>query len=129
MFVDGSVGGEAFVFSFSGASWTQTSVLMGTASNYSVDGRFGSSLSAGPGVVAIGAPSDGSDGAGLVYVFSNVSNQWVMSNTIAPSDGSSNFGETFGFSVSLSNNVLAVGAPNASKCQCALRSHQYQQYQ
>ncbi len=72
---------------------------------------FGFSLDAEGNLLAVGAP--GNDGQrGAVYIYERAGNIWnrkdppLQSPSVIP-------GERFGFSVSLSGNTLAVGAPLA----------------
>jgi hypothetical protein len=68
---------------------------------------FGTSVSFGDGVLAVGAP-DGVEG-GVVYVFEEGPLGWFLAATLKPTDGG--FGDGFGSAVSVFGKLLAIGAP------------------
>ena len=109
--------GMVYIFNKNGANWIQSTKISG--SNCNSGDRFGYSLELSKDglVLVVGAPSKniGSGtstytGAGLSYVFSNQSNDWVEIIKISGKDTKAN--DAFGSSVSLSRNgyVIGIGA-------------------
>gem|GEM_PF-2770427 len=79
--------------------------------------RFGASLALNGDVLVVGAPGEGNDAygeTGAIYVFQPSANRWGATKlTAQQTDGSDvrgNFGE-FGADVSVSGDMVAVGAP------------------
>lgn len=72
--------------------------------------NFGKSLSVFENTMAVGAPGDNSLGfsAGSVYMYDFISGDWNQRSKLAASSTSDN--DKFGFSVSVFDNTLAVGA-------------------
>ena len=107
---DGS--GSAYVFRRIGTSWIEEAKL--TASDGTGGDLFGSSVSINGDVALIGADQAGpfgSTGPGSAYVFVKPPGGWVnMTQTakLTASDGVAS--EQFGSSVSISGDVLVVGA-------------------
>ena len=104
--------GAAYVFQYdqSTSMWIETAKL--TAGSDAVQGdEFGFSVAIGGNTIAVGAP--GKDGnftdSGLVYVFTYDGTAWNQLPKLAATDPSM-FAE-FGKSVSISNDILVVGAP------------------
>ncbi|MBU0482328.1 MAG: thrombospondin type 3 repeat-containing protein, partial [Proteobacteria bacterium] len=77
----------------------------------SVD-RLGYSVSISGNVAAVGAPDDDDNGSssGSVYIFTHDGSGWIEQQKLTASDGGSN--DNFGHSVSMSGNLLIVGAPD-----------------
>ena len=122
--------GAVYVFTRSGASWSQQSYVK--ASNSGADDQFGRSvaLSSDGNTLAVGASGEDSNATGIdgdqsnnsagfsgaVYVFIRSVNSWSQQEYIKASNTgggvSFSFGDAFGISVSLSDdgNTLAVGA-------------------
>lgn len=106
--------GAAYIFSRSGSTWTELSVLVAA----DADGAdfFGTSISlSGDGsTVAIGARGEDDPGSsqneGAVYVFTKNATGWTQEEKIKASNASAD--DNFGASVSLSKNgnELAIGA-------------------
>ncbi len=96
--------GSAYVFRFDGTNWGQEQELLPWNPPYS-QGAFGTSVALDGNVVAIGAPMTGN---GRVYVLRYVNNQWAQEDIVTASDAA--FGDRFGISVAVSNDVLIVGA-------------------
>ena len=101
--------GAVYVFRRSGGSWEQEAYVK--AFNSSALGHFGWSVSAsgsasGEEVFAVGAPDQG--GSGAAYVFRRSGSAWIEEAVVeAPRGGE---GDRFGDSVSVSGDLLAVGA-------------------
>ena len=109
--------GMVYIFNKNGSNWIQSTKISG--SNCNSGDRFGHSLELSKDglVLVVGAPNKniGSGistytGAGLSYVFSNQSNDWVEIIKISGKDSKAN--DAFGSSVSLSRNgyVIGIGA-------------------
>ena len=67
---------------------------------------FGYSVSTSAKTAAVGADSEGSQGT--VFIFGETRSGWAQSAELTPSDPGASY---FGFSVSLSHNLLAVASP------------------
>ena len=107
-------GRSAYVFTFSGTSWSQQAKLVpsGATSPSQVDG-FGISVSLSGNRALIGDAEDdeGGSNAGAAYVFTFNGASWSQqAKLIAADAGSSDFSEFFGISVSLSGDRALVGA-------------------
>lgn len=116
--------GAAYVFARVGTDWTQQAYLK--ASNPDANDNFGQSVSIDGDTIVVGAHKEGSsatgvdgDGAandaplsGAAYMFARVGTDWTLQAYIK----ASNVGvdDTFGFSVALSGNTLALGASKES---------------
>jgi len=101
--------GAVYTYSFNGSSWTQNAKLIATKPGS--NDWFGFNLSMEGTILAIGSQNDDTPGgldAGSVYVFNYVNSQWMYAQTIRASDGS--VGANFGSSLSLSTDILVVGA-------------------
>jgi hypothetical protein len=102
--------GAVYVFARQGAGWVQTAKVT-AADGVSGDG-FGFGLDAHGGTMAVGAqshPTSAGFGAGVVYLLQFKDGKWTQSAQFSGSDVAA--GGNFGFSVSLKNDVLLVGAP------------------
>ena len=104
--------GAAYIFTKSGATWSQTQKL--TPSDGASNDYFGTSVSvSGNGnVIGIGSPSYdiGTDvDSGAVYVFTKSGSTWYQTQKMIPYD--SWYGGQFGYSVAVSNNseLMFVG--------------------
>ena len=125
--VDGNVGaGRAYVFD------ALNGKLITTLSDPSpqTNGRFGESVSvsdnsqANPSMVVVGAPGqtvNGSVGAGQAYVFDLRSGE-LISTLSSPTPQSNGW---FGWSVSLTLNIVAVGAPKETSKGFILAGNAY----
>lgn len=110
--------GAAYVFVKSTNGWTtmtQTAKL--TASDGMANDNFGSSVSISNNVIVVGSPNAmvGSNaGQGAVYLFVEPPTGWTDATETAKlttSDGLP--GDLLGYSVSISGNTVAAGAPQA----------------
>ncbi len=112
--------GAVYFFKRSGIQWSQEAYLK--ASNTGAGDRFGTSVSLSGDTLAVGATGEGSnatgtagiendnsaDGSGAVYIFKKVGTTWNQEAYLKASN--TELGDKFGTSVSLSENILAVGA-------------------
>ena len=91
-------------------SWREVAALDGTI------GRLGNSIALDSGICAVGAEFDFVDSlaAGAVYVFEAVDGditEWEFSTRIIPpDDGRRSHNEKFGYTVSVSNDLCAIGS-------------------
>lgn len=113
--------GAVYVFRRAENVWSQESYIK--ASNINSEDNFGISVALDNDVLAVGAwredsAATGVDGdqaddtapsSGAVYIFQRTSTSWVQSAYIKASNTGS--GDNFGWSLALSGNRLAVGAP------------------
>jgi hypothetical protein len=108
--------GAAYVFTEPGSAWaseTQTAEL--TASDGAANDVFGYSVSISGATVVVGAT--GANGShGVAYVFTQPAGGWASENTATAklTDSTAAAGGNFGFSVSISNSIVVVAAPNAT---------------
>jgi hypothetical protein len=98
--------GAAYVFVRSGAVWSQQQKLI--ASDASVSSYFGQSVSVNGDTASIAGRAKLSN-QGAVYVFVRNGAVWAEQQKLTASDGVAN--DTFGSSVSVSGDKLAVGGP------------------
>ena len=101
--------GAAYVFTRSGAIWTQQQQL--TASDGATGDRFGSSVALSGDTALVGA-SLKTSGAnvyqGVAYVFTRTAGVWTQQQKLTASDGVAY--DLFGGSVALSGDTALVGA-------------------
>ncbi len=114
--------GAVYVFTRSGTTWTQQAYIK--ASNTEANDLFGSSVSLAKDTLAVGAIGEDSNAtgingneadntaasAGAAYVFTRNGTTWSQLYYIKPSNMETL--DAFGYSVSLSEDTLAVGADN-----------------
>jgi hypothetical protein len=120
--------GAVYVFTRNGTNWTQQAYVK--ASNIDADDNFGYSVSLSGDTLAVGAPEEDSNAQGVngdetnnsapvsgaVYVFTRTGTAWNQQSYIKASNTDAY--DWFGYSVSLSGDTLAVGAPEeASNAQ------------
>jgi predicted NBD/HSP70 family sugar kinase len=110
----GTDAGSVYVFTRSGATWTQQARLQ--AADAEASDRFGYSvaLSSDGNTCAIGAMADSNSGgnfAGSAYVFTRSGSTWVQQTRLQAADAAAN--DQFGFCVALSSTgrTISVGAP------------------
>jgi RHS repeat-associated protein len=102
--------GAAYVFTFSGGSWTQTAKL--TASDGVVGDYFGSSVAISGSTAIVGDYSHtvgGNAEAGAAYVFNLSGGSWRQTDEMTATDGATD--DFFGTSVAISGSTAIVGAP------------------
>ena len=101
--------GAAYVFTGSGSAWSQIAKL--TASDGAAYDRFGDAISIDGNTIVVG-PGYASSSGGAAYVFTKPGSAWVsMTETVKLTSG---FEGSFGVSVSVSGDTVAVGAPTPS---------------
>jgi hypothetical protein len=100
--------GSAYVFVRNPISgvWTEQQKLVASDALTSNGGHFGSSVAISNDTIIIGAPSDGLFGSAYVYLRSGI--LWTEQQKLRASDLIAE--ESFGFSVSVSNDTAVVGA-------------------
>ena len=100
--------GSAYIFKRNGETWTEQVKL--TASDEEPRDYFGSSVDIKGEYAAIGAFGDDNiwDEGGSVYVFKRDGDIWTEQAKLTASDENSK--DWFGYSVSLDNNYLIIGA-------------------
>lgn len=105
----GSPSGSAYIFELIEGEWLQTHELF-SADRFGY-GYFGHSVSLINNRALVGAyrlyDSD-TNGAGAAFIFDLVSSNWVESQKLFMEDGRN--GDSFGYSVDLSENRLIIGA-------------------
>jgi hypothetical protein len=113
--------GAVYVFALSNGVWTQQAYLK--ASNAEKDDWFGYSVSLFGDTLAVGANKEASIAKGVngnqsannalqsgaVYVFARSNGVWTQQSYLKASN--TDVWDSFGYSVSLSGDTLAVGAP------------------
>lgn len=107
---NGPSSGAAYVFRRDGSRFEQIQKLL--ASDGEPGDRFGSSVSIDGDVLVVGARTadDGMGAAvGSAYVFRLIDDEWTEEAEIFADDGED--GDSFGRSVSISDDVIVVGAP------------------
>jgi uncharacterized repeat protein (TIGR01451 family) len=98
--------GAAYVFQRFGTTWFQQQKLVATAGAT----QFGQSVAVAGDTVVVGAPFAGASAAGSASVFIRSGTSWTEQQTLVASDGAPN--DAFGWSVSVSGETAAVGAPD-----------------
>jgi len=103
--------GAAYVFNRHGMSWDETQKL--SASDETINNFFGWSVAISGSTIVAGAIFNiaGVTNHGAAYVFNRQGGSWVETQKLAASDGAAN--DRFGWSVSVSDSTVVVGAPNA----------------
>jgi len=119
-FREGDDSGAVYVFTRSGTTWTQQAYIK--ASNAEAGDEFGISISLSGDTLAVGAFNESSSATGIdgdqednsalysgaVYVFTRSGTTWTQQEYIKASNTDAR--DRFGYSVSLSEDTLAVGA-------------------
>ena len=105
---DGSGSGSIYVFRFDGSSWNEEAKL--TASDASAGDSFGHDVSISGSRIVTGARADDAAAlnAGSAYVFEYDGTSWNEEAKLIASDA--DFGDNFGFSVSIASNAILVGS-------------------
>jgi len=101
--------GSAYVFVYSGGTWTQQAQL--TATSGPAGGQFGNSVGISGDTAIVGAYLDdafGNTDRGSAFVFTRSGTVWTQQAQLTASDGLA--GDRLGSSVSISGDVVAVGA-------------------
>ena len=103
--------GAAYVFTRSGATWTQQAKLL--ASDGEDNDGFGFAVAIADDTLIVGARHDvigASVGQGSAYVFTRSGVTWTQQAKLVATDGAA--GDLFGFSVAISGDTALVGAPD-----------------
>ncbi len=105
--------GSAYVFVRNGTTWTQQQRL--TANDGTADDEFGNAVAAAGEVIVVGAhfadlPSNSA--AGSAYRFVRSGTVWTQTQKLIPVGGVV-LGDSFGESLAISGNKLAVGSSTA----------------
>ena len=104
---NGNNSGSAYIFTRSGTDWSQQAKI--TPNDGSADNFFGISVSLSEDTVIVGANQDDSgNNSGSAYIFTRTGGTWTQQAKITPNDGTA--GDFFGYSVSLSEDTVIVGA-------------------
>jgi len=101
--------GAAYVFTRSGAAWSQQAKL--TASDGAADNYFGCSVALSGDTALIGAYNKtvgSNESQGATYLFTRSGTAWSQQQELTASDGAA--GDWFGNSVALSGDTALVGA-------------------
>jgi hypothetical protein len=101
--------GSAYVFVRSGTTWTQQAQL--TASDGAASDGFGGAVAMSGDTVIVGANLDdvgATANQGSAYVFARNGTSWTQQQQLTAADGAAN--DQFGRAVSMSSDVIAVGA-------------------
>jgi hypothetical protein len=102
--------GAAYVFTRSGASWTQQATLTAADGAAQDDLGFSVALSGERALVgSFGHDATGLEHAGAAYVFTRSGGSWTQQATLTAVDGAAE--DWFGVSVALSGGTALVGAP------------------
>ncbi len=100
--------GAAYVFVREGAGWTQSEQLI--AGDGGAEDRFGYSVAISGNTIVIGAPFktfQGNAAQGAAYVFARSGGAWGLQGRLLSEARNA----LFGYSVSISDNLVAVGSP------------------
>ncbi len=106
---DGSQSGSAYVFTRSGATWTEVAKL--TAGDADAGDTLGFSVAVDGDTVIAGAPRSDDNGneSGSAYIFRDNGTAWAEEAKLTAGDAS--FGRNYGWSVSIEAESVAVGSP------------------
>jgi hypothetical protein len=101
--------GAVYVITPSGENWTEQRLMVADSAD---DDRFGTSVAIDGGTIVVGTPAHDQNGsnAGTAYVFTNTGGTWSSVEVLA-ADGIG--GDSYGISVAVSGDTIAVGAINA----------------
>lgn len=116
--------GSAYIFRYNGSNWVEEVKLLSKEDTYSVhrvvDRYFGGSVSISGDVVVIGVYGDNDFGSysGSAYVFRFNGSNWIREAKLNVYTGTTgvkhHVNNQFGESVSLSGNLIAIGASGAT---------------
>ena len=104
----GAQSGSVYVFERLNGAWRETAKIW--ASDGAAADFFGMSVAVSSGIISVGSPwdDDGGSKSGSAYVFRLEGDSWIEKAKLTASDASSEDG--FGYSVSLNDRLLIVGA-------------------
>ena len=103
--MQGGLKGAAYVYTRTGANWTQEAKL--TASDGAPPDEFGYSVSMDGNYAIVGMYND-NNARGSAYVFERTGTNWTQEAKLIASDGQS--GDGFGYTVSINGNTAIAGA-------------------
>lgn len=100
--------GAAYIFTGSGASWSQQAKL--TASDAANSDNFGTDVAMYGETAVIGSYQDDDDGSasGSAYIYTRSVTVWTQQQKITASDAAA--GDYFGFAVDIYDDTIVVGA-------------------
>lgn len=98
--------GQAYIYDFDGVTWQESDILV--ASDFEYNDQFGHSVALQGDIAVIGTVNK--DTSGAVYVFRYNGQFWTQEAKLRAEDGAT--GDSFGQSISIDNNVIAIGAAN-----------------
>jgi hypothetical protein len=100
--------GAAFVYTVTGAGWTQQATLVATDGQ--VVDLFGSSVAIDADTAVVGSFANNGAGvdSGAVYVFTRTGSTWTQQAKLLAADGAA--GDGFGSSVAIDGDTIVVGA-------------------
>lgn len=111
--------GAVYVYTRTNGTWSESQILSNTGVDSSPGDKIGSAVSADGNVLAIASYNHSYDdkgdnfmaSAGAVWIwrYFGTTPKWNLEQKIIPSDRAA--GDNFGYSLSISNNTLIVGAP------------------
>jgi hypothetical protein len=114
----GDFSGAVYVFRPDGAGgFTETKL---TASDGMADDRFGYSVAVSDDVIVVGSPGQRLGGSGTAYVFRADGAGGFTETRLTASDGMA--GDSFGWSVAASGDVVVVGSPHRDDGDDRLRA-------
>jgi len=101
---------QVLVYVFDGTIWSLEATL--SPSDVQSNDQFGSDVSLDGNALLVGTPfeDDGGSSAGAAYVFRFDGSSWNEEVKLVASDAQAS--DNFGESVSISNNLAVIGAPN-----------------
>lgn len=114
--------GAAYVFVRSGTNWSQQAYLK--ASNSAAGHKFGWSVAMSGDTIVVGAPfeSAGSALSGAAYVFVRHGTTWIQQAYLKASNAGTS--DLFGYSVSVSEDTMVVGAHGESSSAVGVNGNQ-----
>jgi len=100
--------GAAYIFQYDGTTWRQVARLL--ASDGGAADQFGSAVALDGAVAVIGASGDDQKGfnSGAAYVFRRSGSTWTEEAKLMPNSAND---MSFGFTVAVEGDTVAVGAP------------------
>jgi hypothetical protein len=107
--------GSAYVFTYSGGTWTQQAKL--TAADYASDDEFGYSVSISGDYAIVGAHYNDDNGtsSGCAYIFKRTGTAWAQQAKLRAGDAAAS--DKFGQSVDIDGDYAIVGASGKSSNQ------------
>ena len=103
---NGTNSGSAYVFTHSGATWTEQAKLL--ASDGGADDEFGISVAIAGDTIVVGGDDDSGSSSGSAYVYTRTGTTWTEQAKLTASDGAA--GDEFGHSVAVVGETIVVGA-------------------